>query len=263
MQAYRCMVWCAGLNGTTYTFKMNSTTKSARSLLHSKARRRANMQQENYLKELNEDLKLRKEELVAILKPLEEKNGTLLQNLMTNLEEKQKSLQIMRQIMVAKGDDSDDTIVLEMIQEAEELKQNLERKNMLLRREMDLLWNKQAIEDEHRCQQKEMLLKSKAEMKALKEKLQRQKDMITFQREPDKLQELHGKVIEENIDTMMNPQANDLLLHDLSENLETSEDCSKFHSTSSRYSRSSGSGQKSISECGSLRSRDLSRRSRF
>ncbi|XP_044520772.1 putative coiled-coil domain-containing protein 196 isoform X2 [Gracilinanus agilis] len=240
---------------------MNSTTKSARSLLQSKARRSSTVQ-DNYLKELNEDLKIRKEELVEILKPLEEKNGTLLQNLMTNLEEKQKSLQIMRQIMVAKGGDSDDTIVLEMIQEAEELKQNLERKNMLLRREMDLLWNKQAIEDEHRCQQKEMLLKTKAEMKALKDKLQRQKDMITFQREPDKLQELHGKVIEENIDTMMNPQANDLLLHDLSENLETSEDCSKFHSTS-RYSRSSGSGQKSISECGSLRSRDLSRRSRF
>lgn len=44
----------------------------------------------NYLKELNEDLKLRKQELLEILKPLEDKNTLLFQKLMANLEEKQR-----------------------------------------------------------------------------------------------------------------------------------------------------------------------------
>uniref|UniRef100_A0A7N4V633 Coiled-coil domain containing 196 n=1 Tax=Sarcophilus harrisii TaxID=9305 RepID=A0A7N4V633_SARHA len=104
---------------------MTTNTNSSTSFL--KSRTRNSRPQDSYLSELNEDLKIRKRELMEILKPLEEKNGTLLQNLMTNLEEKQKSLQIMRQIMAEKGGDSDDTIVLEMIEEAEELKQNLER----------------------------------------------------------------------------------------------------------------------------------------
>lgn len=45
---------------------------------------------DNYLKELNEDLKLRKQELLEMLKPLEDKNTLLLQKLMANLEEKQR-----------------------------------------------------------------------------------------------------------------------------------------------------------------------------
>lgn len=44
----------------------------------------------NYLKELNEDLKLRKLELLEMLKPLEDKNNLLFQKLMSNLEEKQR-----------------------------------------------------------------------------------------------------------------------------------------------------------------------------
>lgn len=42
------------------------------------------------MKELNEDLKLRKQELLEMLKPLEDKNNLLCQKLMSNLEEKQR-----------------------------------------------------------------------------------------------------------------------------------------------------------------------------
>ena len=45
---------------------------------------------DNYLKELNEDLKLRKQELLEMLKPLGDKSNLLLQKVMANLEEKQK-----------------------------------------------------------------------------------------------------------------------------------------------------------------------------
>lgn len=45
---------------------------------------------DNYLKELNEDLKLRKQELLEMLKPQEDKNNLLFQKLMSNLEEKQR-----------------------------------------------------------------------------------------------------------------------------------------------------------------------------
>uniref|UniRef100_A0A8C5K7R1 Coiled-coil domain containing 196 n=1 Tax=Jaculus jaculus TaxID=51337 RepID=A0A8C5K7R1_JACJA len=79
----------------------------------------------NYLKELNEDIKLRKQELLEMLRPLDDKNGLLFQKLMSNLEEKQRSLQIMRQIMAGKG--GDETSVMELIKEAEEMKQNLEK----------------------------------------------------------------------------------------------------------------------------------------
>ncbi|MBZ3891788.1 hypothetical protein SUZIE_214700 [Sciurus carolinensis] len=81
--------------------------------------------EDNYLKELNEDLKLRKQELLEMLKPLENKNNLLCQKLMSNLEEKQRSLQIMRQIMAGKG--CDESSVMELIKEAEEMKQNLEK----------------------------------------------------------------------------------------------------------------------------------------
>lgn len=42
------------------------------------------------MKELNEDLKLRKLELLELLTPLEDKNNPLIQKLMSNLEEKQR-----------------------------------------------------------------------------------------------------------------------------------------------------------------------------
>ncbi|TKC50846.1 hypothetical protein EI555_020446, partial [Monodon monoceros] len=95
---------------------------------------------DNYLKELSEDLKLRKQELLEMLKPLEDKNKLLFQKLMSNLEERQRSLQIMRQIMAGKG--NGESSVIELIKEAEEMKQNLERKNKMLRKEMEMLWNK-------------------------------------------------------------------------------------------------------------------------
>uniref|UniRef100_A0A8C2UY37 Coiled-coil domain containing 196 n=1 Tax=Chinchilla lanigera TaxID=34839 RepID=A0A8C2UY37_CHILA len=81
---------------------------------------------DNYLKELSEDLRIRKQELLEMLKPLEDKNSLLFQKLMSNLEEKQRSLQIMRQIMA--GKECDESSVVELIQEAEEMKQNLEKK---------------------------------------------------------------------------------------------------------------------------------------
>ncbi|KFO24183.1 hypothetical protein H920_14313 [Fukomys damarensis] len=79
---------------------------------------------DNYLRELNEDLKIRKQELLEMLKPLEDKNNLLFQKLMSNLEEKQRSLQIMRQIMAGKK--CDKSSVVELIKEAEDMKQNLD-----------------------------------------------------------------------------------------------------------------------------------------
>uniref|UniRef100_G1U0X1 Coiled-coil domain containing 196 n=1 Tax=Oryctolagus cuniculus TaxID=9986 RepID=G1U0X1_RABIT len=114
---------------------------------------------DNYLKELNEDLKLRKQELLEMLKPLEDKNNLLFQKLMSNLEEKQRSLQIMRQIMAGKG--YDESSVMELIKEAEEMKQNLERKNKMLRKEMAMLWNKTFETEELRDQQKAPQIKTK------------------------------------------------------------------------------------------------------
>ncbi|XP_060030118.1 LOW QUALITY PROTEIN: putative coiled-coil domain-containing protein 196 [Erinaceus europaeus] len=117
---------------------------------------------DNYLKELNEDLKLKKQELVQILKPLEDKNSVLLQMLMSNLEEKEKSLQIMQQIISGKG--SDESSVVELIKEAEEMKQNLERKNKMLRKEMEMLWNKVTFTEEPSDQPKAPQTKSKADV---------------------------------------------------------------------------------------------------
>ncbi|KAK2506979.1 hypothetical protein MC885_004800 [Smutsia gigantea] len=111
---------------------MTSSSNSPGSHLSSKTR--SNKTDDNYLKELNEDLMLRKQELLEMLKPLENKNNLLFQNLMSNLEEKQRSLQIMRQIMAGKG--NDESSVMELIKEAEEMKQNLERKNEMLWKEM-------------------------------------------------------------------------------------------------------------------------------
>ncbi|XP_060476053.2 coiled-coil domain-containing protein 196 isoform X4 [Panthera onca] len=117
---------------------MTSGSNPSGSYLPSKVR--CSKIDDNYLKELNEDLKLRKQELLEILKPLEDKNNLLFQKLMSNLEEKQRSLQIMRQIMAGKR--SEESSIMELIKEAEEMKQNLERKNKMLRKEMEMLWNK-------------------------------------------------------------------------------------------------------------------------
>nr|KAF6499330.1 coiled-coil domain containing 196 [Molossus molossus] len=117
---------------------MTSSSNSPDSHLPSKTRN--SKIDYNYLKELNEDLKLRKLELLEMLKPIEDKNNLLFQKLMSNLEEKQRSLQIMRQIMAGKG--SEESSAMELIKEAEEMKQNLERKNKMLRKEMEMLWNK-------------------------------------------------------------------------------------------------------------------------
>lgn len=51
---------------------------------------RSSKTDDNYLKELNEDLMLWKQELLEMLKPLEDKNHLLFQKLMSNLEEKQR-----------------------------------------------------------------------------------------------------------------------------------------------------------------------------
>uniref|UniRef100_G1P8M9 Coiled-coil domain containing 196 n=1 Tax=Myotis lucifugus TaxID=59463 RepID=G1P8M9_MYOLU len=116
----------------------------------------------NFLKELNEDLKLRKLELLELLTPLEDKNNPLFQKLMSNLEEKQRSLQIMRQIMAGKG--SEESSALEIIKEAEDMKQNLERKNKMLRKEMEMLWNKTFNTEEISDQQKAPQIKNKANL---------------------------------------------------------------------------------------------------
>uniref|UniRef100_H0WRG5 Coiled-coil domain containing 196 n=1 Tax=Otolemur garnettii TaxID=30611 RepID=H0WRG5_OTOGA len=117
---------------------------------------------DNYLKQLNEDLKLRKQELLEMLKPLENKNNLLCQKLMSNMEEKQKSLQIMRQIMAGKV--YDESSVIELIKEAEAMKQNLERKNTMLRKEMEMLWNKTFKSEEFSDLPKAAEIKNKAEL---------------------------------------------------------------------------------------------------
>ncbi|XP_027785228.1 putative coiled-coil domain-containing protein 196 [Marmota flaviventris] len=202
---------------------------------------------DNYLKELNEDLKLRKQELLDMLKPLENKNNLLFQKLMSNLEEKQKSLQIMRQIMAGKG--CDESSVMDLIKEAEEMKQNLERKNKMLWKEMELLWNKTLETEELHDQQKTPQIKTRAdlhdgkapkfpssprkiksEMEGLgieletsfaekvkeirKEKQQRKMEWVKYQEQANILQnDFHGKVIELRIEALKNYQkANELKL---------------------------------------------------
>ncbi|KAF5922829.1 hypothetical protein HPG69_013174 [Diceros bicornis minor] len=172
---------------------MTSSSNSPGSYLPSKTR--SSKIDDNYLKELNEDLKLRKQELLEMLKPLEDKNNLLFQKLMSNLEEKQRSLQIMRQIMAGKR--GDESAVMEFIKEAEEMKQNLERKNQMLRKEMQMLWNK--------------------------EKQQRKMPWVRYQEQANSLQNDLGKAIELRIEALKNYQkANDLKLSlYLQQNFET------------------------------------------
>uniref|UniRef100_A0A8C6HJQ3 Coiled-coil domain containing 196 n=1 Tax=Mus spicilegus TaxID=10103 RepID=A0A8C6HJQ3_MUSSI len=107
---------------------MTSGTNSSESGLSSKKNSKI---YDNYLKEMNEDLKLRKQEILEMLKPLEDKNNLLLQKVMANLEEKQKSLQIMRQIMAGRG--CDESSVMELATAPEERKQNLEKQQMKIK----------------------------------------------------------------------------------------------------------------------------------
>nr|XP_040131831.1 putative coiled-coil domain-containing protein 196 isoform X3 [Ictidomys tridecemlineatus] len=188
---------------------MTSGANSSGSYLSSK---RSSKIDDNYLKELNEDLKLRKQELLDMLKPLENKNNLLLQKLMSNLEEKQKSLQIMRQIMAGKG--CDESSVMDLIKEAEEMKQNLERKNKMLRKEMELLWNKTLETEELRDQQKTPQIKTRADLHDGKEKQQRKMEWVKYQEQANTLQnDFHGKVIELRIEALKNYQkANELKL---------------------------------------------------
>uniref|UniRef100_A0A673TZM3 Coiled-coil domain containing 196 n=1 Tax=Suricata suricatta TaxID=37032 RepID=A0A673TZM3_SURSU len=139
---------------------MTSGSNPSGSYLPSKAR--CSKIDDTYLKELNEDLKLRRQELLEILKPLEDKNKFLFQKLMSNLEEKQRSLQIMRHIMAGKG--SEESSVIELIKEAEEMKQNLERKNKMLQKEMEMLWNKTFNTEALGDQPKGLQIKSKADL---------------------------------------------------------------------------------------------------
>ncbi|KAG8511778.1 putative coiled-coil domain-containing protein 196 [Galemys pyrenaicus] len=197
---------------------MTSSANSEDSCMPSKTR--SSKIEDNYLKELNEDLKLRKQELLEMLKPLENKNNLLLQKLMSNLEEKQNSLQIMRQIMAGKG--SEESTVMDLIKEAEEMKQNLvriwrhffqlhfnnwtntyfclvlllqqERKNKMLRKEMEMLWNKTFDTEEYRDQLKIPQMKNKADSQ-------------------DAKNDFHGKVMELRIGALKNYQkVNDLKL---------------------------------------------------
>nr|KAF6483492.1 coiled-coil domain containing 196 [Rousettus aegyptiacus] len=150
---------------------------------------------DNYLKELNEDLKLRKQELLEMLKPIADKNNLLFQKLMSNLEEKQRSLQIMRQIMAGKG--SEEPSVMELIKEAEEMKQNL-------------TFNTEELSD----QQKAPQIKNKANLQDGKEKQQRKIEWVRYQEQANILQsDFNGKVIELRIEALKNYQkANDLKL---------------------------------------------------
>ncbi|XP_018864912.3 putative coiled-coil domain-containing protein 196 isoform X4 [Gorilla gorilla gorilla] len=150
---------------------------------------------DNYLKELNEDLKLRKQELLEMLKPLEDKNNLLFQKLMSNLEEKQRSLQIMRQIMAGKG--CEESSVMELLKEAEKMKQNL-------------TFETEELSD----QQKAPQTKNKADLQDGKEKQQRKMEWVKYQEQNNILQnDFHGKVIELRIEALKNYQkANDLKL---------------------------------------------------
>uniref|UniRef100_A0A8C3YX93 Coiled-coil domain containing 196 n=1 Tax=Catagonus wagneri TaxID=51154 RepID=A0A8C3YX93_9CETA len=217
---------------------MTSASNSPGSYLSSKTR--SSKIDDTYLKELNEDLKLRKQELLEILKPLEDKNSLLFQKLMSNLEEKQRSLQIMRRIMTGKG--NDDSSVTELIKEAEEMKQSLERKNRMLRKEMEMLWNKTFNAEELSDQPKVPQIKNKADLQdgkasktpsssrktkneletlyaekvkeIRKEKQQKKMEWVRYQEQPNIIQnDFNGKVIELRIEALKNNQkANDLKL---------------------------------------------------
>ncbi|XP_055147356.1 putative coiled-coil domain-containing protein 196 isoform X3 [Symphalangus syndactylus] len=172
---------------------MTSGANSSGSYLPSKIR--SSKIDDNYLKELNEDLKLRKQELLEMLKPLGDKNNLLFQKLMSNLEEKQRSLQIMRQIMAGKG--CEEFSVMELLKEAEEMKQNL-------------TFEAEELSDQQEAPQ----IKNKADLQDGKEKQQRKMEWVKYQEQNNILQnDFHGKVIELRIEALKNyKKANDLKL---------------------------------------------------
>ncbi|XP_044926546.1 putative coiled-coil domain-containing protein 196 isoform X2 [Mustela lutreola] len=178
---------------------------------------------ENYLKELNEDLKLRKQELLEMLKPLEDKNNLLCQKLMSNLEEKQRSLQIMRQIMAGKG--SEESSVMELIKEAEEMKQNLtfDTEELGGQQKAPQIKNKADLHDGKVPKTPSSSRKTKNELETTcaekvkekrKEKQQRKMEWVRYQEQANILQnDFNGKVIELRIEALKNYQkANDLKL---------------------------------------------------
>ncbi|KAM5273596.1 coiled-coil domain-containing protein 196 [Ctenodactylus gundi] len=216
---------------------MTSSANPSESFVSSKRNSKIS---DNYLKELSEDLKQRKQELLEILKPLEDKNNLLFQKLMSNFEEKQRSLQIMRQIMAGKG--CDESSVMELIKEAEEMRENLERKNKMLRKETEMLWKKTFETEELHHPQKAPETKTKAdlqdgkasksplssrktkdELKAsfaenveamMKEKQQKKMEWVKYQEQANFPQnDFQGKVIELRIEALKNYQkASDLKL---------------------------------------------------
>ncbi|XP_077765790.1 coiled-coil domain-containing protein 196 isoform X4 [Canis aureus] len=223
---------------------MASGSNSSGSYLPSKTRyyssHRCSKIDDNYLKELNEDLKLRKQELLEMLKPLEDKNNLLFQKLMSNLEEKQRSLQIMRQIMAGKG--SEESSVVELIKEAEEMKQNLERKNKMLWKEMEMLWNKTFDTEDLGDQQKAPQIKNKADLQdgkvlktpSLLKKTKNELEICAEKLKEKRKNDFNGKVIELRIEALKNYQkANDLKLSlYLQQNLEPKQ--AYFHLPGSR-----------------------------
>ncbi|XP_040831572.1 putative coiled-coil domain-containing protein 196 isoform X2 [Ochotona curzoniae] len=199
---------------------MSSGASSSGSYLPSK---RSSKIDDNYLKELNEDLKLRKQELLEMLKPLENKNNLLFQKLMSNLEEKQRSLQIMSQIMAGKG--SDESPVMELIKEAEEMKQNLtfEKEELRDQQKAPQIKTKEDFEDENASKSPLPPRRTKNELEILfaekvkeikKEKQQRKMEWVKHQEQANIHQnDFHGKVIELRIEALKNYQkANDLKL---------------------------------------------------
>nr|XP_014999439.1 putative coiled-coil domain-containing protein 196 isoform X3 [Macaca mulatta] len=200
---------------------MTSGANSPGSYLPSKIR--SSKIDDNYLKELNEDLMLRKQELLEMLKPLEDKNNLLFQKLMSNLEEKQRSLQIMRQIMAGKG--CEESSVMELLKEAEEMKQNLtfEAEELSDQQKAPQIKNKADLQDGKAPKSPSSPRKTESELEKSfaekvkdirKEKQQRKMEWVKYQEQNNILQnDFHGKVIQLRIEALKNYQkANDLKL---------------------------------------------------
>ncbi|XP_050653023.1 putative coiled-coil domain-containing protein 196 isoform X3 [Macaca thibetana thibetana] len=200
---------------------MTSGANSPGSYLPSKIR--SSKIDDNYLKELNEDLMLRKQELLEMLKPLEDKNNLLFQKLMSNLEEKQRSLQIMRQIMAGKG--CEESSVMELLKEAEEMKQNLtfEAEELSDQQKAPQIKNKADLQDGKAPKSPSSPRKTESELEKSfaekvkdirKEKQQRKMEWVKYQEQNNILQnDFHGKVIKLRIEALKNYQkANDLKL---------------------------------------------------
>uniref|UniRef100_A0A8I3WX44 Coiled-coil domain containing 196 n=1 Tax=Callithrix jacchus TaxID=9483 RepID=A0A8I3WX44_CALJA len=124
------------------------------------------------------------------------------------------SLQIMRQIMAGKR--CEESSVMELLKEAEEMKQNLvrKRKNKMLQKEMEMLWNKTFEAEELSDQQRAREMKNKADLQDGNEKQQRKMEWVKYQEQNNILQnDFCGKVIELRNEALKKYQkANDLKL---------------------------------------------------